>query len=396
MKKILLVSSLYDPQLSRYGGVTKLSSLQVKGFITPLSLATIAALTPDDVEVDLWDEPVHGRIDESTDLTDYDLVGISCFVHRLSRAKEIAQIFRQCGIPVAVGGPGPSSAPEQCRDDFDILFIGEAELTWPQFISDFLAGNYKSEYRQIAKPDLAISPIPRWDGLADYMENYALGAVQTTRGCPFDCDFCDVIYLHGRRQRHKPIDSVLKEIRVLQELGMRYIFFCDDNFIGNLRYAKELLREVIALNRTFDKPLAFQTQLSINVAKDEELLELLADANFSQILIGIETPNKDKTRTDEALIEIFTDFIVRWGQTFETKAEGVGERSEQLEDFHRTFLFEIADRTIAKENSTISGKAAFREQSQEMPDIKKNQITDEILKAVEQELRGFEIGKHND
>ena len=309
MKKILLVNALYDPQLSQFGGIEKLGSFQTKGFMVPLNLATIAALTPDDIEVDLWDEPVHGRIDESTDLADYDLVGISCFVHRIPRAKEIAAIFRKRGIPVAIGGPGVSSAPEQCRDDFDILFIGEAELTWPQFISDFLAGNYKSEYRQIVKPELAISPIPRWDGLADSIKDYLLGAVQTTRGCPFDCEFCDVIYLFGRVLRTKPIDNVLEEICIFQRLGMHSIFFCDDSFIGNPRYTKDLLREVIALNRTFDRPLAFQTQLSINVARDEELLELLADANFSLVLIGIETPNKESLKETNKLLNYHSDLV---------------------------------------------------------------------------------------
>jgi hypothetical protein len=108
-----------------------------------------------------------------------------------------------------------------------------------------------------------------------------------------DCEFCDVIYLYGRQPRYKAIDQVLEEVRVLESLGMRSVFFCDDNFIGNPRYAKDLLREVIALNRTFEKPLAFQTQITINVAKDDELLELLADANFSQLFMGIESPKKE-------------------------------------------------------------------------------------------------------
>jgi len=293
MKKILLVSTLYDPQLSQYGGITKLPSFQTKGFMVPLNLATLAALTPDDIEIDLWDECIHGWIDESTDLNNYDLVGISCFVHRIPRAREVAKIFRNHGIPVAIGGPGVSSVPEQCRGDFDILFIGEAELTWPQFIADWKAGNYRKEYRQVVKPDMALSPLPRWDALADNMKDYLLGGVQTTRGCPFDCEFCDVIYLYGRQPRYKSIDQVLEEVRVLESLGMRSVFFCDDNFIGNPRYAKDLLREVVALNRTFEKPLAFQTQITINVAKDDELLELLADANFSQLFIGIESPKKE-------------------------------------------------------------------------------------------------------
>jgi len=288
---ILLVSTLYDPDMSWYTGFSEIKSLQAKTWLTPLNLATIAALTPDDVELDLWDEAIQGPIEESTALKDYDWVGISCLSFRLSRAKEIAQFFHKLGIPVAIGGPGVSSAPEKYRDDFDILFIGEAELTWPQFIADWKAGNYQKEYRQVLRPDFSISPIPKWDGIADHIADYYAGAVQTTRGCPFDCEFCDVIYLLGRRPRHKPIDQVLEEIRVIQKLDLNAVFLCDDNFIGNVRYAKDLLREIIALNQTFPKPISFQTQLTINVAKDDELLELLADANFSQFMIGVETPN---------------------------------------------------------------------------------------------------------
>lgn len=294
MKKILLVSTGVDWDVAPYEGIFKLPFVETKAIMAPLHLATIAALTPDDIEVDLWDEPVHGRIADSTEFKkEYDLVGITGYVLHLQRAKQIAQVFRKREIPVAIGGVGVSAAPEVCRGVFDILFIGEAELTWPRFIADWKAGNYRPEYRQVAKPDLSISPIPKWDSVTDSMKYYVWGAVQTTRGCPFGCEFCDVIYLHGRQPRHKPIDKVLKEVSALERLGTPSIFFCDDEFIGNPRYAKDLLRELIPLNRSFRNPVGFITQLTINVAEDEELLELLADANFTGLFIGIETPNKE-------------------------------------------------------------------------------------------------------
>jgi hypothetical protein len=198
---------------------------------------------------------------------------------------------------VAIGGIGVSAAPEACRGFFDILLIGEAEFIWPRFIADWKAGNYRSEYRQVTKPDLAASPTPKWDSVADRMGNYVWGAVQTTRGCPFSCEFCDVIYLHGRHPRQKPIDRVLEEISTLERLGMHTIFFCDDNFIANSRYTKDLARELISLNQSFGNPVSFVTQLTIDVAKDKELLGLLTDANFTGLFIGIETPN------EESLIE---------------------------------------------------------------------------------------------
>ncbi|MFQ6044229.1 MAG: cobalamin-dependent protein, partial [Candidatus Poribacteria bacterium] len=141
MKNILLVA----PEFKSPGwDVKTLPFIQKKALIVPLHLATIAALTPDDIEVDLWDEFVHGRISEETTFDkEYDLVGItSHFFLNLRRAKEIAQVFRRRGILVAIGGADVSFVPEQYRDDFDVLFIGEAELTWPKFIADFLAGSY--------------------------------------------------------------------------------------------------------------------------------------------------------------------------------------------------------------------------------------------------------------
>jgi radical SAM superfamily enzyme YgiQ (UPF0313 family) len=294
MKKILLICTDVVWDVAPYKGISKLPFVKMKAIMAPLHLATIAALTPDDIEVDLWDEAVHGQIDESTEFAkEYHLVGITGYAVHLGRAKQVAQIFRKRGIRVAIGGVGVSAAPETCRGFFDILLIGESELIWPRFIADWKAGNYRSEYRQVVKPDLAISPIPKWDSIAYCMESYAWGAVQTTRGCPFSCEFCDVIYLHGRFPRQKPIDMVLEEVSVLERLGMQAIFFCDDNFIGNTRYAKELVRELISLNRSFRYPVAFITQLTIDVAKNEELLELLADANFVGLFIGIETPNKE-------------------------------------------------------------------------------------------------------
>lgn len=302
MKSILLVGPMpLKFELANYAAVLTLPSLKAKSFMVPLHIATIAALTPDEFEVDLWDESVHGRIDDSTNLKDYNLVGITGFTAHLPRAKEIARVFQKRRIPVAVGGSGVSAAPEHYRGFFDILFLGEAELTWPQFLADWKTGSYRKQYRQVGNIDLALSPPPRWDSIADQMKNYLIGQVQTSRGCPFDCEFCDVGYLFGHRFRHKPIVQVLEEITTLEGLGMETIAFCDDNFIGNPRYAKELLRELIPLNNSFRRPLNFTTELSINVADDEELLELLADANIGEICIGIESPNKESLKETNKL-----------------------------------------------------------------------------------------------
>jgi radical SAM superfamily enzyme YgiQ (UPF0313 family) len=308
MKKILLV--VPEPiRVQYYSTMAELRSLGAKAVMAPLNIATIAAVTPDDIQVDLWDELVHGRIDENTEMPDYDLVGVSSLRLTFPRAKEIARVFRARSIPVAVGGAGVSSTPERCCDDFDILFIGEAELTWPMFIADWKAGNHRSVYHQVPKFDLSLSPPPRWDSLADHMASYLAGAVQTTRGCPFDCEFCEGIYLFGRGMRCKPIDKVLEEIAALKRLGMQNILFCDDNFTGDIRYTKELLGEVISLNNSFPEPMEFISQLSIDVAKDEEMLELLADANFNMIIIGIESPNLESLKETHKYHNVRRDLL---------------------------------------------------------------------------------------
>lgn len=292
MTNILLVNPLSKPvspsmKISLRSLAAKWSPLDA---VIPLSLATISALTPDDVEVDIWDEAVNGTITARTNFKkDYALAGVTGYVNHAGRMKELGQIFRGHGILTAVGGSGVSAEPELFRDSFDIRFIGEAEYTWPRFLADWDAGNYRSEYRQVSKVDMLYSPPPKWDQL--HLRSYLMGAVQTTRGCPFDCEFCDVIYIFGRQARHKSVDQVVAEVRALERKGMTRVLFCDDNFIGNPHYAKELVRGLIRLNQSLHRPVSFYTQISLNLAKDDEMLELMAEANFPGLFIGIESPN---------------------------------------------------------------------------------------------------------
>lgn len=264
-----------------------------RALMPPLDLATLKALTPPGIDVDIWDESLREPITEDTVFEhDYDLIGATAYNLHIPWALELAKTVRRKGIPVIIGGPGVSGSPEKCRGAFDVVFIGEAERTWPQFLKDFQDGRYHREYRQVERPDVSDSPKPQWDGVENMSRDYLLGAVQTTRGCPFDCSFCDVIHLFGRQPRHKAIETVVAEVAELQRRGMRMIFFCDDNFIGRPQYAKDLLRELIALNKTFERPIGFTTQATINIADDDEMMRLLADANFHWVLIGIESPRE--------------------------------------------------------------------------------------------------------
>jgi radical SAM superfamily enzyme YgiQ (UPF0313 family) len=308
MKNILLIS----PESDNEGlWVTGNESTEVRNNMVPLGLATLAGLTPlDEFRVEIWDELVHGVIDHSSEFKrHYDLVGITGYKTHLARCRQLAEIFRKRSIPVAIGGPGVSGTPEHYRGDFDILFIGEAEKTWPQFLSEWKAGRYRTEYRQIEKPDLANSPLPDWSSITQDLPKYAMGCVQTTRGCPFDCEFCDVIYLFGRRPRHKPIANVLEEIKTLEQLGMSNIFLSDDEFIGDPAYARRLLQKIIPLNNSFSKPLTYSTQLTLNVNRDEKMLELLADANFNLLFIGIETPNRESIKETNKRHNLSSDMV---------------------------------------------------------------------------------------
>lgn len=319
---ILLISPAADNEAL---WITGTEGPEVKNNAPPLALVTIAALTPEECSVDIWDEIVHGVIDEETTFgKKYDLVGITGYKAHFPRCRRVAEIFRKRNIPIAVGGPGVSATPDEYQKFFDILFVGEAERTWPQFLADWQRGSYKSEYRQIESIEMSESPVPHWELIADDIRKYSLGSIQTTRGCPFDCEFCDVVYLFGRRPRHKPIDIVLAEVRLLEGLGFRSIFFCDDEFIGDPPYAKELLRSLIKLNKTFQAPLTFSTQLTLRVSKDDELLKLLADANFDVLFIGIETPNQESLRESHKLHNLGTDLV---GKVHTIQSYGITVRS---------------------------------------------------------------------
>ncbi len=257
------------------------------GFIPNLALPTLAALTPDDVEVEVCDETV-----EPVDLDkSCDLVGITGYVSQAERMLELARLFRERGRTVAIGGPYASLSPGRVRPYADILFTGEAERTWPAFLEDFRRGEHRDAYHEAEKPDLASSPAPRIEVLKEGA--YISGVIQTSRGCPFECEFCDVIVYLGRKMRHKPVEHILAEADALYERGYRSIFLSDDNFTAQRKKAKAILTALGKWNaEKGNDPVLFSTQLSVDAARDEELLTLCADAGLRVAFIGIETPNK--------------------------------------------------------------------------------------------------------
>jgi radical SAM superfamily enzyme YgiQ (UPF0313 family) len=257
-----------------------------RGIFPPLGLLTLASLTPPDYQVTLCDENAGERIDYDTDA---EIVGITGYIIQMAHVFEIADRFRQQGKLVVLGGPLANLLPEDCRAHCDVLFEGEAEYTWPRFLRELAAGCAADHYHETDKIHLPDSPPPRLDVLN---ARYAHGIVQCTRGCPFTCEFCDIIVMYGRKMRYKPVEQVLREIEAWHARGAGQVFFADDNFVGNRAYAKELLRALIRWNASRRRALTFYTQASIDMVRDEELLGLLRDANFASVFIGIESPRK--------------------------------------------------------------------------------------------------------
>ena len=256
----------------------------------PLNLATLAALTPRDVEVVIVDENV-----ETLDLDmDTDVVAFTGIYIQRSRLFELAREFRKRGKIVAIGGSIATDLEADCRALADAVFVGEAEYTWPMFVADARAGAVKPVYQQTELVDMKDSPLPRFELLK--ADRYASACVQATRGCPYRCEYCDVPTKDGGRPRSKPAEHVLAELRALSGLGYDSVFFVDDHFAGNREYARTLLKGIADLLPSLPGPMYFYTQVTLNVAKDPELLDLFHAAGFRRFFIGIETPAKDSLR----------------------------------------------------------------------------------------------------
>jgi radical SAM superfamily enzyme YgiQ (UPF0313 family) len=283
-RQIYLVQPKFPP--SYWGLDYFLPLTPFRAVFPPLGLLTLAALTPPEFAVRICDENVGEPVDYDSPA---QIVGITGYIIQLARVFEIADRFRARGKTVVIGGPLANLLPNECRPHCDVLFEGEAEYTWPRFLREFAAGIHGNHYHEQEKIHLPDSPPPRIDLARD---RYAHGIVQCTRGCPFTCEFCDIIVMYGRKMRFKPIEQVLNEVCAWQGRGASHVFFADDNFIGHRAYAKDLLRALVRWNAAQRQALSFYTQASIDMVRDEELLALLRDANFVMVFIGIESPRK--------------------------------------------------------------------------------------------------------
>jgi radical SAM superfamily enzyme YgiQ (UPF0313 family) len=285
--KILLLYPPFPPTFWSYTYALKF--IGRKAVTPPLGLLTVAALLPAEFEVRLVDLNVSRLHDR--DLAWADCAFISGMEMHLSAAKALIARCRAAGVRVVAGGPLFTSRPARFPE-VDHLVLNEAELTLPPFLDDLKAGRARHLYTTTEFADLTRSPLPRFE-LAD-LRRYVVMPVQCSRGCPFACDFCDVTALFGHRPRLKTAAQVTAELERIRELRWRdSVFFVDDNVIGNKRYIKTELLPALCDWQNRGRRISFNSQASINVADDPELLTMLSRAGFSTLFIGIETPDAD-------------------------------------------------------------------------------------------------------
>ncbi|MFH1714344.1 MAG: B12-binding domain-containing radical SAM protein [Candidatus Nealsonbacteria bacterium] len=265
-----------------------------KSSFPPLGLLTVASLLPKDWDKRLIDLNVQNINEKDVQWADFVL--ISAMIIQKESVREIINISKNNGKKIIAGGPLFTTGFEEFLDDIDHFILGEAEATLPLFLDDFKNGNAKKIYKSDQWPDISKSPVPLWE-LID-KKNYASMGIQLSRGCPFNCEFCDIVLLNGRFPRTKNENQLLNELDVLYQMGWRgSLFFVDDNFIGNkIKLKKEILPTLISWMEERKYPFSFLTQVSINLADDEELMNLMAKAGFDNVFIGIETPKEESLK----------------------------------------------------------------------------------------------------
>ncbi|MEJ2092528.1 MAG: B12-binding domain-containing radical SAM protein [Syntrophobacterales bacterium] len=256
----------------------------------PLGLITVAALLPAEWELRLVDLNTRSLTEEDWQWADLILIS-AMYIQRAGLLALVREAKRR-GKTVVAGGPYPTSLPEAVVEaGCDFVVRGEGENTIPLLLEAIRDGK-TGIIENHEKPDLTTSPIPRFDLLR--LKDYATVTIQTSRGCPFDCEFCDVVHLFGRIPRYKTPKQAIAELETLYRLGARgSVFICDDNFIGSKKHAQALLQELTPWLRSRGEPFNFLTQASVNLGQDLEMINLMTAANLDKVFIGIESPDEN-------------------------------------------------------------------------------------------------------
>jgi radical SAM superfamily enzyme YgiQ (UPF0313 family) len=306
----------------------------------PLGLLTVAAMLPADWPIKVIDLNVE-RLKES-DLRWADFVMISAMI---VHTESVNEIVARCGAlrkPIIAGGPLFTTG-HQNFPSIQHFVLGEAEELMPQLVADMLAGTVRPQYRATARPDITRRVVPRWD-LIDFKQ-YVTMAVQFSRGCPYDCEFCDIIVMNGRVPRTKAPSQLICELESLRLQGWKdMVFLVDDNFIGDKNRTKALLLDMIAWRERVRPGMGFFTEASVNLADDPELCDLMVRAGFKKVFVGIETPMAESLQECHKLQNKSRDLVesVNILQSAGLEVMGgfiVGFDSDQQDIFKRQFDF---------------------------------------------------------
>jgi radical SAM superfamily enzyme YgiQ (UPF0313 family) len=286
--KILLVYPRYPDTFWSFRHALKF--VNKRASFPPLGLLTIASMLPEDWDLRLVDLNVTTFKQKDVDWA--DAIYISAMAIQQKSATEVIEKARASGKIVVAGGPYFSTEYDRIVG-VDHFVLDEAEVTLPLFLSDWSAGKAQPIYRSEEKPDISATPLPMWRLLDK--PAYSSMSLQYSRGCPFNCEFCDIVVLFGRKPRTKTADQVVRELQSLYDSGWRAgVFFVDDNLIGNKRHLKnEVLPAITRWQKKYKFPFSLSTEVSINLADDDDLMTAMTDAGFFQVFVGVETPNAE-------------------------------------------------------------------------------------------------------
>jgi radical SAM superfamily enzyme YgiQ (UPF0313 family) len=308
---IVLINPRFE--VSYWGLEGALPLLGKRAAMPVASLPLLAALTPPPHRVRIVDENVTPI--DFDGIARADIVGLTGMSVQRGRMHEILSELARRHTLTVVGGPWVSVAEDAFDGVSTTIFVGEAEETWPRFLDDWRHGTIQARYEQQARTDMTQVPVPRYDLLE--MPQYLFGSVQFSRGCPFQCEFCDIIVTFGRRPRLKTQAQVIAELDQLLERRMEIVFIVDDNLIGNKKAVAPLLEAVRTWQEAHGFPFIFVTEASLDLAEDAGLMRLMLAANIISVFIGIESPN------EASLVETKKHQNVKAGRTLIERVQAV-------------------------------------------------------------------------
>ncbi|AFZ46933.1 Radical SAM domain protein [Cyanobacterium stanieri PCC 7202] len=334
--KALLIYPIFPPTFWSYEKILELVNRKV--LLPPLGLVTVAGILPQEWEFKLVDRNIRAVTEDEWAWADVVIMS-AMIVQKDDLINQIKEAKKRNKL-VAVGGPYPTSVPHELEEaGADFFILDEGEITLPMFVEAIERGDTAGVFRTTEKPDVTVTPIPRFDLLE--LDAYDSMSVQFSRGCPFQCEFCDIIVLYGRKPRTKTPEQLLKELDCLYELGWRRsVFMVDDNFIGNKRNVKLLLKALKEWQQEHQYPFRFNTEASVDLADDPELMELMVDCYFDAVFLGIETPDEEslamtkKFQNTRSSLTEAVDKIIRTGLRpmagfiigFDGEEKGAGDR----------------------------------------------------------------------